>query len=243
MRNSSKRHSLPLAVAAIFALTACQTTGGGSAGGDSCSAPGMSPQEHQLCSDNATFNQTIVGGVAEGAALGALLGGVTCAALGGNARTCVASAGAGAVAGGTLGYLDAYNKAKEEQATRQNIRQIDAITQDINQENNRLELALANVRSLVISDIAQLGDIHRQLAAGEISLQQAQAARVRMQNHKNEIDNLITRAHKQASDYTAAAARSNQASPESNAAIRSMQAHLTDLEQQRDALSRAVANS
>ena len=243
MSNSSKHHSLPLAVAMIFALTACQTTSGGTASGDSCSAPGLSPQEHQLCSDNVTFNQTIWGGVAEGAAFGALLGGVTCAALGGNAKTCIASAGAGAVAGGTLGYLDAYNKAKEEQATRQNIRQIDAITQDINQENNRLVSAITNVRSLVISDLAQLGDINRQFAAGEMSLQQAQAARVRMQNHKNEIDNLITHAHQQASDYTAAVARSNQTSPEANAAIRSMQAHLAELEYQRDALSRAVANS
>src|SRR5882672_3604248 len=87
--------------------------------GDSCSDPGMTGSERQLCQDNATFNKTVWGGAIIGSVAGAGLGALGCAIAGKNIALCAAG---GAVVGGVVGGLDGYMTGKQQEAARQKIR-------------------------------------------------------------------------------------------------------------------------
>ncbi|MFT0861231.1 RT0821/Lpp0805 family surface protein [Ancylobacter sp. G4_0304] len=64
------------------------------------------------CQTNSVGRKT-----AAGAGIGAAIGGLGCAALGGNAGTCVAIAGVGALIGGSIGaQMDARDRAERDAA-------------------------------------------------------------------------------------------------------------------------------
>ncbi|MCJ8141868.1 RT0821/Lpp0805 family surface protein [Ancylobacter sp. A5.8] len=67
------------------------------------------------CQTNSVGRKT-----AAGAGIGAAIGGLGCAALGGNAGTCIAVAGVGALIGGSIGaQMDARDRAERDAALRQ----------------------------------------------------------------------------------------------------------------------------
>ncbi|QIB33721.1 hypothetical protein [Ancylobacter pratisalsi] len=89
-------------------LAACQTTGG----------------DHQ----NAAI----------GAGLGAAVGGLGCAALGGNTGACLAMAGAGAVIGGAIGArIDERDRARRDAALREASRSSRTVSWSNPQTGNR----------------------------------------------------------------------------------------------------------
>ncbi|MEI6559916.1 MAG: hypothetical protein WCO00_16055 [Rhodospirillaceae bacterium] len=232
---------LSLLLASSLTLSACASTGGQDQGG--CSGAATTTEERQLCADNEVFNQTIWGGVAQGALIGAGIAGLGCALFGGRTKNCLIAAGAGAAVGGAVGGLDGYSKAKEEEATKQNIRKVDAIANDLRTENARLAASLANARTVVKTDRARLAQLQRQVAAGQTSLAQARAERDRVQKHKETLDSMIANLEKRQDDYITAKNTSGESSRDYEAQAAQLSRQIADLKSQRDALSATLNKS
>ncbi|HJQ59555.1 MAG TPA: YMGG-like glycine zipper-containing protein, partial [Vineibacter sp.] len=145
-------------VAALCAalLGGCVTSGGNSRGyyGDGSY---LTPEQRRLRA-NEDFNRT----VGEGAVTGALLGGLIGALAGGKRNRvsgALIGAGAGAVVGGAAGY---YVARKKEQYVNENQR-LDSMTADVRSDNARLEAYIANTRTVVAQNKAELARLRAEV--------------------------------------------------------------------------------
>lgn len=209
-----------------------------------CGSTALSPQERQLCQDSEdtrTFNNTVLGGAALGAGLGALVGGIGCLLAHGNTKQCIASAGGGAVVGGIAGGIDGYVTAKRQEAARQRVRAIDAVTNDVRMQNARLQRSVQNAQAVVDADTDRLAQIDGQRASGQLTLEQAMAERAKAENNKQKLDQLIASVEESRNDYQKAAVKTSQYSPDFNAQIQQMNMQIAALTQQRDTLDHALA--
>lgn len=242
MKGLSWLAAAPLLVA-VLGSSGCTQNGNMMAGGSSCNDPAASTAEKQLCRDNAKFNNTVLGGVAVGAGAGFAAGFGACMAAGGKLTQCLEWGAVGAGAGAVVGGVSGYEIAKQEEASKQKIRVIDAETKDVQAENAELQNDVQAAQSAVGERSAQLEQLNDRLKSGQITLAQAQAERTQAMQDKANLDHLISAAEKRRAEYQKAAADSKQSSPAFDAQIAEMNHEIEQLTQQRDALDHALSIS
>ncbi|MGO8869616.1 MAG: hypothetical protein ACLQME_24280 [Alphaproteobacteria bacterium] len=245
-----------LSVAAIIALVASSTvlraegslgapTDGTTAprveGSSDCSDPKLTPPERQLCIDNKIFNDTILGGAATWAMAGAGSALVLCLITGGKLGTCAIAGAIGAAAGGAAGAIDGYVTAKQQEESRGSIRAIDAATRDVKNDNQRLSQAIQNAELVVKDSTSRLQQIDEQVKSRQMTLEQAQAERERIERNKQNLDQLIASLEERRSEYQEAALKMSQPSQDFDDRLREMNSDIDQLKQQRDALDQALA--
>ena len=210
-----------LTLALSLAITGCANAPGGRPGaangakagsGSNCSDPGISQAERVICEDNATFNKTMLGGAATGAGIGAVLGGLGCLAAG--SKDPLACAAIGAVAGGIAGGIDGYVTAKEQEASRQNIRAIDAITNEVQAENDKLVRSVAAAKALSQEGQARLAKAQQDLRSGQINAAQAEAERASVARSRDQLNTMISNTEKQRQQYAEAQPKTGEMSDE-----------------------------
>lgn len=216
--------------------------GGGTVfGGNGCEAPGMSPAESNLCHDNETFRDTVVGGAIVGGISGAALGAGACA-LSGNRDIgkCAAIGGGVGVVGGALG---GYLVAKQQQANTEHRRQIDAVTEDVQKQNATLRDEIASARQVVDASRARLQTLDADQRAGRISADDARAEREKVNRDITNLTDLIGKIEAQEKNFEQAGQQSGQRSADYTREIAEMKRNITTLTQQRDALNAALSSS
>ena len=208
-------------------------------GTENCDDPSMIPAQQRLCKDDATFNQTVAGGAIIGGLVGAGTGAVACmvAAKHTNPLVCAAiGLGAGLFVGGVAGYV----VAKKQQAARDNIREIDAVTGDIRQQNQNLRGEISTAYQVARHDQQRLAQINAEQRAGSMSADQARAERDRIARDSSRLDDLIKRRQDQVNNFRSAGQQVNQSSGDYSRQLAEMQRNVAALRQQKDALDRAM---
>lgn len=194
-------------VCALFLLPAgCATSEGGGGpnvsgifGSADATIP-VSAAEQQLREDNRVFNKTILGGAATGAVAGILVGAVL-GAMTGKAENIAYGAAAGGVVGGIGGALDGWRVAKKQEAARQQIREIDLVTREVEAENARIAQSIRNV-DLVIADTQRsLRSARSAYQRGEASIEEVRAQERRAERNIKQMDELIGNMDERNQDY------------------------------------------
>lgn len=215
-----------LALAGLFLLSSCVTTGGGSS-----SAPPGSPQA-QLAQRNAQYNSLIAqgcaGGLIAGALLGALLDGGRGAAIG---------AGAGGLLGCGAGYGLAeqnLSRAETEQVLDDRIQAADTAISDYRQE-----VQLTN--QIVSQERQKIDALKRQLAARQISRDQAERQLAQVDENIQTIRQSLEHGEERVEDLQSEIAELEKAGI-STAELRQREQRLRELQsQQRAALNQLVS--
>jgi hypothetical protein len=153
-----RRHGgIAVCLAALLALSACATAGGGEP---------LTPAQAQLQQANQRFVTTTVEGTVGGALLGAGIGYLT-----GGARGALIGAGAGAVAGTAVGYAVAQNNLSQShsEANLQNL------IQQANADADAYERS-ATASAQIAADLrSQIAQLDGQYAANTITASQYRA--------------------------------------------------------------------
>lgn len=198
----------PLAVllAASLVLSACATTGGGSASGDcSMSNSNLTAAERQMCKDADLFNETVAGGAMTGALIGGLIGALAGLASGGNGRSAAAGALVGAVAGGVMGGVDGYITAKAQEQSGNRVRMANSMAADIEKDNQKLERLVASSRQVLEDSQKRIEKVNADHAAGRATLEQVQAENRRLQANRDRLQTWLKEARARRDNYVAAA--------------------------------------
>lgn len=178
MKASVRKSSIAIVTAVSIAINGCATM----------PASQMSPAEKQLEEQSQWFERTDV----QGALIGAILAGGICAAAGGRAGTCVASAAGGAVLGYSAGaYMDSLRKNYSSQEAMLN----QALT-DIQADNQKISNYLIAEQKVVQEKMAKLESIKHGLEQKTLS---ASVARSELDKLRQTQDKLA----KKASDLSA----------------------------------------
>ncbi len=130
----------------------------GCAGGSVANDASLSPAENQLRQSNARFNQT----VGEGAATGALVGGIAGLAFGGKNRG--QAAVIGAAAGGALGAGAGYVVARNNLSRSSTETQFNDAIQQAGAQADQYRISANNSRDIAdqaLADAKRLGDQYR----------------------------------------------------------------------------------
>ena len=189
--NYRKRLQRGLAVALVAGLSlgGCVTTSG--------SADNLTPEEQRMRAQADDFSDTVVQGAVVGAVAGGLL-----AILSGNKDNAAQFAALGAAAGGGAGYYVA--KQKENYATEE--ARLDAMIGDVRKDNSRLAELTANAKTVIVSDMARIDKVEAQLAAGQITQQQAKAELARAEDNGKYLTSAIEGLKKRHEEYVKASA-------------------------------------
>lgn len=213
------------AVAAVLAATlaACGTVP---------RAPGTAPEtpaERQLRDDEARMQQTVIAGVVT-VALQACAGGVLVGVVLGESskelkKNCLRWALLGAIGGGA----DAYRVATLERARNDRVRALQLATDDVRQDNERLQRLLASGERALADGRARLQSLRSEQAAGRIAAAEADAARQREAANIETLNRALEQARQTRAQYAAAGTQLQQGAPASR-----------DLERQMDQMNRQI---
>jgi hypothetical protein len=171
------------------------------------STAALSPAEKQMREDKDRFDKTVFGGIVVGAVIGAGTGLAYSLITGEDPkkrnRTLLATTAAGAVAGGVDGYVT----AKKEQAGRQRVRELQAATADVRQDNDHLQSFIDSTNSVLAEGRARLAALSRDVATKRISAKDAERARQREQQNIDEMQTTLDSAKKSREQYQQAASK------------------------------------
>lgn len=168
----------------VFMIAGCKTMGAGA---------NLTADEQMLQEDAQVFEETVV----EGAVTGALVGALGCALFGGDAKDCIVAAGTGAAVGGIAGYMT----ATQQRAAKQEVRQIDVITQDIEEENNRIKKFAVLAQKILEKNRAEAKKIKALIASKKAQAGEMEALRARMETNRNSLNEAITKLQKKRDDF------------------------------------------
>ncbi|MBX3498550.1 MAG: hypothetical protein KF889_03835 [Alphaproteobacteria bacterium] len=118
--------------------------------------PGLTPEQRRIRAQRAEQDRTVGGGAIAGAVLGGLIG----LAVGGSNRGAAAAIGAaaGAAVGGATGY---YVARRKQQYANENQR-LGVMTADVQNENQQLAQYVADTRTVVAHDKADLARLRNE---------------------------------------------------------------------------------
>jgi hypothetical protein len=234
---------IAIAVSLNLALAGCATTSGGAGGQTasvSCDDPGLSGAEKQLCLDNKEFNNTVLGGALMGGAIGGGAATLGCLAARESPLKCALI---GIAVGAVIGAADGYATAKTQEASKQNVRTIDLVTEDISRDNEKLASALKSSEAVMRENQNRLATAERQLKAGTMSLKQAQAEKAKAESGKKQIEAMLASMEDAKKTYGEAQRQTGQTSPAFSKEMRDMEKQIAQMRQQRDALNQAITTS
>lgn len=228
-------------IAAAIALAGCAQNADGqrqglfdfpSSGGDG----NLSEEERQLREDAEVFNETVAGGaVTHGLLFGGLC--VAAALLGGNDNMgqCAVMAGIGAAYGAVDGYL----VAKRQEAARQQVREIDLVTEEIQEKNVSLRKLVETSRKVVAENRERLQDVRLKVAKNEVREEMLEEERRRLQSNVDVMNGTIAQLEKERDNYYQVAEQlegDGRDTRQLEAEIRDMNQQIVALERERDAL-------
>lgn len=215
-QSSWRQGASAVAIAVSLALAGCQTPGGGmsnpfssssSGGASQTAAMPMSAAEQELMADQQRFNDTMISAVMTGALTGAAVGGIGALLLGGNSRDAAKGAVGGAVVGGVLAGIDGYVTAKQEQASRQRIRAVQAAANDVRQDNQRLQAYLDTSNRVLAEGKGRLATLKRDVAAKKLSADEARQATQREERNITSMNETLAQARKTRDQYVQASTK------------------------------------
>jgi outer membrane murein-binding lipoprotein Lpp len=207
-------------------------------GTEDCDDPSLISAQRQLCHQNATFNQTVAGGAVVGALGGAAVGALACGIAGKNPLACAAIGGAaGLFAGGVTGYV----VAKKQEAAHENVREIDSVTADLRKQNEDLQSDVIAARQVAAHGQQKLASIKAAVRSGTISADQARVERAKIGQDSEHLANIISHLQEQEKNFQEASQQVGQSSPDYTHQLAEMKRNVRVLEQQKDALDRAMA--
>ncbi|WP_417513565.1 hypothetical protein [Minwuia sp.] len=165
---------------------------------DSADNPNLTPEERALRKDAEIFNETVFGGAATGAAL---LGGlcVVGALLGNNNSLgrCAVLAGVGAAVGAVDGYL----VAKRQEAARKQVREIDLVTQEMEEKNVKLRRLVATSKKVVEQNRERIRDVQIKVAQNQARQDELRIEKERLESNIDVMDETIASLKKERENY------------------------------------------
>ena len=193
----------------------------------------LSPEERQMRQDSNVFRNTVLGGVATGATIGA----VACILKYGtdDLDKCAAIA----AVGGIVGAMDGYLTAKKQEASRQKVREIDLITEEIEERNAGIRKMVNSSHKVVEQNRKRIEEVKLQVAQNEVQEERLADEQKRLQANIDVMDKTITTLMEDKAAYEAIANKLEQ-DGENVAGLRSkvesMKLQIAALEQERNAL-------
>ena len=193
----------------------------------------LSPEERQMREDANVFRNTILGGTATGAAVGALV--------------CILKYGTGdlekcakyAAIGATVGALDGYLTAKKQEASRKKVREIDLITEEIEEKNAEIRKLVESSHKVVEQNRERIEEVKLQIARNEAQEELLVEEQKRLQANIDVMDRTIDRLEKDRKAYAALADRLEQDGDDVaglRSGVDSMNRQIAALERERNAL-------
>jgi outer membrane lipoprotein SlyB len=159
-------------------------------GGEEAAA--LTPAEQRLRDDARTFNETVFGGIAYNAMLGAALGGVLgFLSSGGDLSQTATYAAIGGAGGGVYGAIDGYRTATKQEAARAQIREIELMVDKVEAENARIEQSIQTTDLVVAETRGKLAAARKKLANQEITAAEWERDVSRAEDNVAELDRLI----------------------------------------------------
>ncbi|ANK81458.1 MAG: hypothetical protein TEF_12090 [Rhizobiales bacterium NRL2] len=228
-------------LAAALALAGCAQNADGQRQGlfdfaSSGNDENLSEEERQLREDAEVFNETVAGGAATNALL---FGGLCVAAalLGGgdNMGQCAIMAGIGAAYGAVDGYL----VAKRQEAARRQVREIDLVTEEIQEKNVKLRKLVETSQRVVAENRERLQEIRIKVAKNEVREEMLEEESRRLQSNIGVMDSTIAQLEKERDNYYQVAEQlegDGRDTRQLEAEIRDMNHQIAALERERDAL-------
>ena len=219
---------------------------GGSMAAPKTAAVQLTPAELQMRVDEERFQKTVIGGVIQGAMIGAAMGAVAALIGGGNTKDAVRSAGIGAVVGGAAGGIDGYVTAKREQAGKNELRAVQEAAKDVKADNAKLQAFLDSSDVVLKEGKTRLAALKGDLDAKRITVQEADAARKREEQNIASMKTTLAQAKKTKGEYAMAAAQfkgSPQEKSNLDAEIKRMDQQVAKLESNIADYNRAVGVS
>ena len=219
-----------LVIAASLSLSACA--------GQVAYDANLSPAQNQLRQSNARFNQT----VGEGAATGAIVGGLAGLAFGGRNR--VGAAALGATAGGVLGAGAGYLVASNNLSRSSTEAQFNNAIQQAQAEASQFQSSAQASRQIADQAYAEAQRLNGQLRAGQITQAQYRVGLSKYRGDSDALQTQIAEARKTSAamrqDATIASGQ-NRSGFASNAA--SVERSTREMEQQQTRISQAIAGA
>ena len=193
----------------------------------------FTPAEQRLRQQADTFNQTVLEGCAAGAAAGTAGG----ALAGGDWK----SALIGAVIGTAIGCgAGAYIANIQEQNTLDE-QEMDKVITDVRADNQRLTGLVNSAQEVIAADKAKIDKIDRQLAAGQISMAQAQTEMASVDENQRYLESTLGNVRLRQNEWKQVAAEARrrgdtQKVAEMNREIAKLETQVASLESELDTL-------
>lgn len=204
--SSFHRTATAFVVATSLALAGCQTTGTGTRDAATAAQPAnLTPAELQLRDEANKFNETVAGGVVTGLIIGGILGALAGSASGNNRDSVLSGALIGAAAGGILGGVDGYMTAKAQENANNKVRMLNAMADDVRKDNETLKRQVATAEQVLADSKAQLDQIKQDVASKKMTVDQANAERVKIEENRALLQTLVNNGNKKLANYRDAA--------------------------------------
>ncbi len=191
----------------------------------------MSPTEMAM-RQKATENKRMVQGVVTGAVVGAVVGGGLALLMGGDERAMARGAGLGALAGGTMGGMDAHRVNKEAGAEISKQDELKAIIAEADKNIAHYKQLASQTGKLAAERNKQIADLNSNYSSGELD---AEGYRSNMRGSTDivrVVNGEISEVDRDISDLEGIAKGGKKVGPQ----IAGLKQQKASLEKQRDAL-------
>jgi uncharacterized protein YcfJ len=217
--------ALALSMAMVLA-TACATT----------DDQNLSPAEKKMHEQAATFNQTVAEGALVGCVAGTLLG-ILASSRNNRGQGAVVGCAAGAAVGGATGYA----VASQQESYANEEERLNAKTEEVKADNQRLAGLIDSSRQVIASDKATIENLDKQIAAGKITSDKAKVELAKVDNNIKYLTQTVANLKKRQEEYQTARDQSAQgAGPKATAAmdaeIGTLKTQIASLEKDLDGL-------
>jgi len=206
----------------------------------------LTAAEKQLRDDESRFQKTVIGGVLTGAAVGAVVGGLAALLGGGDSRDAKRGAVAGAVVGGAMGGIDGYVTAKREASGNNELRAIQAATNDVRIDNEKLQTVVNSSNQVLAEAQTRLSNLREDVQQRRISAQDAETERRREEANVATMRKALANARTTRDQYAQASQSFRGTADEKrnlDAEIARANRQIADLERNISSYTRAIAVS
>jgi hypothetical protein len=202
----------------------------------------LTPAEQRLRDDNQVFNETVFGGIAYNALLGAAIAGAYgLLSTGGDLGKSAVYAGIGAGTGGIYGAIDGYRTATKQEAARAQVREIDVMVDKVDAENTRIEQSIKTTETVIKETRTRLADAQARLRKQEITAAEFERDLQHAQSNVAELDQMIAGIEKRQKEFGSVAdsmRNEGQDTSQLEAQIKEGAQKLAQLQNERDLLAK-----
>jgi chromosome segregation ATPase len=172
-----------------------------------------------------------------------ILAGVLIGATTGRVENMVKYGAVGGVTGGVLGGVDGYMVAKQQEAGNSRIRMIQAMTRDVESDNEKLHALVESSNRILEDSKARLAEINEQVDQKTANVQQARAEKSRIEQNRNVMQASLDSLKKRRDTYQKASVQTGGDTRELDAQIQRLNQQIAELEKNVLAMNQALAVS